>query len=151
MTQLTEYSPLLTRYNPLLSDSFEDVFKGFFRPVRLGWDEERIASQIKIDVEENEKTYTIRAELPGVKKEDIDIKVEGNMVSIGAEVKREKDIKEDGGRLLRSERYYGGMSRSFSLSQDVDDTKANARYNNGILELTLPKKAGAAVKKLTIQ
>lgn len=141
----------LTRYNPLLSDPFEDVFKGFFRPVRLGWDEEAAAPQIKIDVEENEKAYTVRAELPGVKKEDIDIKVEGNMVSIGAEVKREKDIKEEGGRLLRSERYYGAVSRSFSLSQDVEDTKANARYNNGVLELTLPKKAGTVAKKLTIE
>jgi HSP20 family protein len=114
------------------------------------WEGELQPLQIKVDVEENDKAYTVKAEVPGVKKEDIDIQIDGNQVSISAESKQEKDIKEKG-KVIRSERYYGSLYRSFSLGHDVDQAGATAKYADGILQLTLPKKATSAAKKLTVQ
>ena len=85
-----------------------------------------------------------------MKKEDIDVQIDGNVVSIRAESKREKEVEEKG-RLIRSERYYGSMLRSFSLGYDVEQAEANAKYTDGILELTLPKKATAAAKKVAVK
>lgn len=137
----------IMRYNPA-DDAFDDLFRGFFmRPVRF---EGQPEVQIKIDVSEDDKAYTVHAEIPGVKKEDIHVTIDGNQVAISAEVKNEKEVKE-GEKVLRSERYYGKVFRSFSLGHDIDDAKAKAKYADGVLELTLPKKAGAAAKKLAIQ
>jgi HSP20 family protein len=135
----------LTRYDPF--GDLDDMFKGLMlRPVRF----EQPVPQIKIDVKENGGAYVVRADIPGVKKEDIKVDVEGNMVSISAEVKEEKEQKE-GGRVIRSERYYGSMSRSFSLGQDVDEKTAKAKYTDGVLELTLPKKPGSRPGKIVVQ
>jgi len=101
-------------------------------------------------VKENENAYTVHADIPGVKKEDIHVTVEGNMVSISAEKKTEKEEKE-GDKVMRSERFVGKASRSFSLGSDVDESKAQAKYSDGVLELTLPKKAGSGSKKVAIQ
>ncbi|MBI1887484.1 MAG: Hsp20/alpha crystallin family protein [Nitrosomonadales bacterium] len=137
----------ILRYNPA-DDAFDDLFRGFFmRPVRLEGQQE---VQIKMDVSEDDKAYTVHAEIPGVKKEDIHVTIDGNQVAVSAEVKNEKEVKE-GGKILRSERYYGKVSRAFTLGQDVDEATAQAKYKDGVLELTLPKKAVAASKKLTIQ
>jgi HSP20 family protein len=87
--------------------------------------------------------------MPGIKKEDIHITIDGPVVSISAERKEEKEVKE-GERVLRSERYFGKVSRSFNLGQDIDDGAANAKFADGVLELTLPKKAVAQSKRLTI-
>ena len=127
---------------------FDDLFRGFFmRPVRFEGTQEM---QIKIDVSENDQAYTVHAEIPGVKKEDIHVNVDGSLVSITAEVKKEKDVKE-GDKLLRSERYYGSVSRTFSLGQDIDDATVNAKYLDGVLELVLPKRTVARAKKIVIQ
>jgi HSP20 family protein len=137
----------ITRLSPT-SDALDDLFRGFFmRPVRF---EGQPEVQIKMDVREDDKAYTVHAEIPGVKKEDIHVAIEGNQVSISAEVKNEKEVKE-GEKLLRSERYYGSVSRSFSLAQDVDEGAAQAKYKDGVLELTLPKKVVASARKLVIQ
>ena len=137
----------ILRYNPA-DDAFDDLFRGFFmRPVRFEGQQE---VQIKIDVSEDDKAYTVRAEIPGVKKEDIHVTIEGNQVAISAEVKNEKEVKE-GEKVLRSERYYGKVSRAFALAQDLDEAAAEAKYNNGVLELRLPKRVTAKTKKLTIQ
>lgn len=137
----------ILRYNPS-EDSFDDLFRGFFmRPVRFEGQQE---VQIKMDVSEDAKSYTVHAEIPGVKKEDIHVTVDGNLVSISAEIKNEKEVKEEG-KVLRSERYYGSVSRSFTLAQDVDDAAVTAKYTNGILELGLPKRAVANKKKIAIQ
>jgi HSP20 family protein len=101
-------------------------------------------------VSEAENAYTIRAEIPGVKKDEINISIDGDQVAISAEVKNEKDVKE-GERVLRAERYYGKVYRAFQLGQPVDDEAAQAKYTDGILELTLPKKAAASAKRITIQ
>jgi HSP20 family protein len=127
-------------------DPFEDVFKGFFRPVAL---ERNHEPRLKVDVQEDENKYTVHAEIPGVKKEDINVTIDGGHISISAEVRRETEAK-DGERVLRSERYYGKVARSFVLENEVDEAKADANYKDGVLELTLPKKQVAAAKRLTI-
>lgn len=133
----------LTRYDPL-----DDLFRGFFvRPVEFG--NAPAMPAIKMDVKEQEGAFVVHAELPGVKKEDIQITIEGNQVAISAEIKQEKEVKE-GERLLRSERYFGQVSRSFQLAQEIDEDKAAAKYNDGVLELTLPKRAASTSKRLAI-
>ena len=134
----------VTRFDP-----FDDLFRGFFvRPVDFN-NAQQATPGIKMDVKEDGDNYVVHAELPGVKKEDIHVVVDGNQVSISAEVKQEKEVKE-GDRVLRSERYFGKVSRSFQLGQDIDDAKAAAKFNDGVLELTLPKRAAVANKRLTI-
>ncbi|MDO8932409.1 MAG: Hsp20/alpha crystallin family protein [Rhodocyclaceae bacterium] len=134
----------LTRYDPL-----DDFFRGFFvRPVDFGTPAE--APSIKIDVKEQDKAYVVHAEMPGIKKEDIHVNIDGAMVSISAERKQEKEVKE-GERVLRVERSFGKVSRSFQLGQDVDDGAASAKFTDGVLELTLPKKAATQSKRLVIQ
>ncbi len=107
------------------------------------------STQFRMDVTENEQEYQVLAELPGVKKEDISITINGNEVAVSAEVKHEKDV-ENGETVLRAERYYGKIQRAFTLGQEVDEATAQAKYNDGVLELTLPKKAVAAAKRLTV-
>lgn len=137
----------ILRYNSA-DDAFDDLFRGFFmRPVRFEGQQE---VQIKVDVSEDEKAYTVHAEIPGVKKEDIHVTIDGGQVAISAEVKNEKEVKE-GEKVLRSERYYGKVSRAFILGQDVEEATAEAKYNNGVLELRLPKRVTAKTRKLTIQ
>ena len=103
-----------------------------------------------MDVKEQGDDYLVHAELPGVRKEDIHVIVDGNQVAISAEVKQEKEVK-DGERVLRSERYFGKVSRSFQLGSEIDDTKAVAKFNDGVLELTLPKRSAAPNKRLAIE
>lgn len=130
-------------------DPFDDIFRGFFvRPVDFNSTQAQPPS-IKMDVKEQDDNYLIHAELPGVKKEDIHVVVDGNQVSISAETKQEKEIKE-GDRILRSERYFGKVSRSFQLERDIDDSKAAAKFNDGVLELTLPKRTASPNKRLSI-
>ena len=137
----------ILRYNPA-DDAFDDLFRGFFmRPVRF---EGQPDVQIKMDVSEDDKAYTVHAEIPGVKKEDIHVTIDGNQVAISAEIKNEKEVKE-GEKVLRSERYYGMVSRAFTLGQDVDEAAAQAKYDNGVLELRLPKQIAAKAKRLNIQ
>ena len=138
----------LTRFD----DAFDDLLRGFFvRPVGFeGTQKQAAPAQFRVEVTEGEQAYTIRAEIPGVKKEDINISIDGDQIAISAEVKNEKDAKE-GERVLRSERYYGKVYRAFALGQAVDDTAAAAKYQDGILELTLPKKAAAQAKRIEIQ
>jgi HSP20 family protein len=136
------------RVNDLFAmDPLDDMFRGFMRP----WKPEAgtHAPQIKIDLSETDASYSIKAEIPGVNKEDIDVRVDGNQVTIGAEVKKESEEKKDG-RVLRSERQYGYASRSFTLASAVDEGKAVAKYQHGVLELTLPKKAATSSKRLAI-
>jgi HSP20 family protein len=105
--------------------------------------------QMRIDVAERPEAYTVRADIPGVKKEDIQVHVDGNVVRIEAEVRSEKEQRE-GDRLLRSERYVGTLARAFSLAQDVDDTRVQARYTDGVLSLELPKKATPEARRITV-
>ena len=145
--QLTRWNPFreLTRFGPWFDA--DEFFKEYgMRPLWAGLETE---PEIKVDVSEDDGAYTVKAEVPGVKREDIDVSVEGNRVTISAEVKREKEEKE-GKRVVRSERYFGSMYRAFTLESEVDDAKAEAQYADGVLTLRLPKKAGTAAKKVTV-
>ena len=138
----------VTRYDPF-GELFDDIFKGYFvRPV-MGEGRES-APRVKIDVTEQNGSFKVLAEIPGVKKEDIQLNVDGDQVSITAEVKQEKDVKE-GERLVHSERFYGKTSRAFRLGYEIDEATVQAKYNDGVLELVLPKKQTAAAKQITIQ
>jgi len=140
----------LTRYDPFAMDPMSDLFQGLFRPMRgLMSAGEAPLLDVKIDVTETDAAYTVKAELPDVDKNDIDVKIDGNLVSINAKAERNKELKE-GERVIRSERYSGAISRSFSLASDIDEGAATAQYQDGVLTLTLPKKAPSAQKRLQI-
>ena len=131
------------------SDPFDDLFRGFFvRPVDFGSPVD--VPSIKIDVKEQGDAYKVHAELPGIRKEDIHVNIDGSVVSISAERKQEKEVKE-GERVLRTERYFGKVSRSFQLAQEIDEAQVTAKYTDGVLELTLPKKAATQARRITIQ
>ena len=138
----------ITRFNPL-EEAFENVFRGV--PVWLPSREMRALAptQVRMDVSENDKEYVVLAEMPGVKKEEISVTIDGNEVTVSAEVKQEKDIK-DGETVLRAERYYGKIQRVFTLENEVDEAAAQAKYLDGVLELKLPKKTVAAAKRLAV-
>ena len=135
--------------DPTFGDTMESAFRRFLSPVSLDMDAPEL--QMRMDVSEKDNHYEIKADLPGVKKEDINIRIDGNVVQIDAEMKREKETRGADNRVLRSERYRGSVTRSFSLAQDVDDSKVKAHYADGVLTLELPKKASAAAKKIAIQ
>ncbi|MGH8681781.1 MAG: Hsp20/alpha crystallin family protein [Burkholderiales bacterium] len=138
----------VTRYDPF-GELFDDLFRGYFvRPV-MGEGRES-APRLKIDVTEQNGAFKVLAEVPGVKKDDIQVTIDGDQVAISAEVKQEKDVKE-GERLVHSERFYGKASRAFRLGYEIDQAKVQAKYNDGVLELVLPKKQSAANKQITIQ
>ena len=138
----------IARFSPF-DETFDDLFRGFLvRPV--SYDSPVAPAQFRVDVSENDSAYTLRAEIPGVNKEDISVTIDGDIVAISVEVKNEKSVK-NGERVLRSERYYGKVYRAFTLGQAVEDAGTNAKYANGVLELTLPKKAAMQAKRITIQ
>jgi len=138
---------LITR-GGLFDDFFRDVAPSFYvRP--LHGDPLPSPAQIKIDVKESERAYTVQAELPGVPKDDIQVSLDGNVVTLRAEVKQQ-DAQTKDDKVLRSERYFGSVSRSFQLPQDIDQNESRARYDNGVLTLTLPKKVGGKTQRLSI-
>ncbi len=145
-------------YDPF-SDALPTLLRGFFQPVSTARD----AIDIRMDVTESANEYVVQAEMPGVAKDDIAVQIDGNKIRISAEVKRSSDVKTDDGngtsdvkasaaaeRILRSERYFGSVARSFALAVEVDEDKAVAKFESGVLTLTLPKKAAAQAKRLTI-
>ncbi len=130
-----------------LDDQFDNLVRNLFRPVAVTTRD--VVVPIRMDVSEQENSYVVHAEMPGVKKEDIKIEIDGNEVSISAEAKNDKEVKE-GERVIRSERYYGKISRSFTLANEVDENAASAKFENGVLELALPKKAVAKAKLVSV-
>ena len=137
----------IARVDPFGSD-FGDLLNGLFvRPVRFG--PEGADVTMKIDVRQDDRAYTVSADMPGVKKDDIHVHVDGNQVSIEAEVRKESEEKKDE-RVLRSERYYGRLARSFTLEHDIDEAAVKAVCADGVLTLTLPKKAKAAAKRIPV-
>ena len=138
---------LMTR-GSLFDAFFRDVAPGFYvKP--LHGDALPTAAQIKVDVKESDKAYTVHAEVPGVSKEDIHVSLDGSVVTLRAEVKQQDSQSKDE-KVLRTERYYGAVSRSFQLPQDIDQTQAKAKYDNGVLTLTLPKKLAGGSQRLAI-
>jgi len=137
----------ITRYDPF--NDLDDIFKGLFvRPMRFDL-EAAPQMRMKIDVSKADDTYTVKADVPGVKKDDIQVAVDGNEVTISGEIKQETE-ETKGEEVLRSERYYGKISRSFTLPHDVDEAKVVAKYADGVLKLTLPMKAASKTRKITV-
>lgn len=147
MANITHFDPFneLARFDPFMD--MNNFFKGFaLRPV---FREMEAEPQMKIDVAEADGSYAVKAEIPGVNKNDIHVSIDGNLVSISAEVKKEKEEKK-GEKVIRSERYFGKVSRSFTLGNEVDSGKAQAKYADGVLELTLPKKSNGSKKEISV-
>lgn len=145
----------VVRFDPInelaLFDPFRDLGDLFgSRRIRRMLREMPEEATIRIDVSEDDKAYHVKAEIPGVRKEEIAVGVDGNAITIAAETRREREEKK-GETVIRSERYYGRQSRSFTLAREIDSDKANAKYENGVLELTLPKREGAATRELKVQ
>ena len=129
------------------NDLFDQLMQHMMRPMREAG--EGKARPIPIDVRENDAEYVVHAEIPGARKEDIQVHIDGNTVAIRVEIRNEKDAQNQG-RALSRERYFGALERAFSLATDVDDTRAQARYEQGVLELRLPKKKGGPGRSLEI-
>ncbi len=142
-------SPLsgdIMRYDPFFN--IDEWFKDFgMRPFSMDMES---TPQIRIDLTETDNAYNVRAEIPGVKKEDVKVQVEGNRVTISCETKQEREEKE-GERVICRECQQGSSYRSFTLGSEVDETKAEAKYENGTLELTLPKKEGKSAKRIEVK
>ena len=134
--------------DPFALDPIDDVFRSVMRPWRLALSE--AAPRINIDVSEQDGSYLVKAEISGVRKEDIDVRIDGDQVTISAETKTEKQEK-DKGRVVFKERQEGYASRSFTLACPVDEAHAEAKYQDGVLSLKLNKKATTSSKRLAIQ
>jgi HSP20 family protein len=131
-------------------DPIDQLFRGFFvRPLSLDTQTWGQMTPIRVDVSENENAYRLHAEIPGVRKEDINVSINGGEVTIAAEVKNEKEARE-GERTLRSERFYGRVARTIVLEYPIEEAGAEARYIDGVLELTLPKSQAAMPKRITV-
>jgi HSP20 family protein len=144
----------IERYDPFFDITRTDPFRGMTDLMRRFWRPDMLTEfetlgDIRLDIAETEGGYKVTADVPGVKKEDISVSIDGNQVAIGAEVKREKQEKT--GTTLHTERYYGKQYRRFTLPQAVDEAKAEAKYADGVLELTLPRKPGAETKRIAIK
>jgi HSP20 family protein len=138
----------ITRYDPF-NELVDDLFKGFFvRP--MAFEGRAELPRMKVEVAEKNGAYLVTAELPGVKKEDIQVTIDGAQLTLAAEVKREKEATEND-RLLHTERTFGKVSRTFTLPQELDEAKVEAKFRDGVLELALPKKVAAQRKQITIQ
>jgi HSP20 family protein len=125
----------------LFDDFFRDVAPSYYiKP--LHGDALPSPAQIKVDVGEDEKSYTVHAEIPGVSKDEIHVTLDGNIVTLRAEVKQQ-DSTSPSEKVLRSERYFGSVSRSFQLPLDIEQSQSKAKYDNGVLTLSLPKKQTA--------
>jgi HSP20 family protein len=131
-----------------IDDMFPEFVRRFMVPAQLPGEP---LGEIRLDLDESDKAYTLRAEIPGAKKDDIRVEIDGNRVSIAAEVKREREQKSDKGRTLLRETYEGRVSRSFSLGSDVDESRTTAKLENGVLTLVMPKRAGARSRQIAIE
>ena len=139
----------ITRYDPF-NELVDDLFKGFLvRPMVYEGAQPAALPRVRLDVTESNGAYLVSADLPGVRKEDIQVAIDGSEVTLSAEVKRKQEAG-DGERVLHTERVYGKVSRSFTLPQELDEAKAEAKFRDGVLELTLPMKAATARKQIEI-
>ena len=139
----------ITRFDPF-NELVDDLFTGFLvRPLAYEGRDAALA-RAKVDITEANGAYVVTGDLPGVRKEDIQVSIDGAEVTLTAEVKREKEASKDE-RVLHTERVFGKLTRSFTLPQEVDEGKAEAKYRDGVLELKLPKKAAAQRKQVTVQ
>jgi HSP20 family protein len=141
---MSNLSPFVSR--GLFDELFRDVNPGYFIKPLHG---DALPAQIKVDVKESANEFIVQAEIPGAGKENINVDIDGNVVSIRAQISQvDSETKDD--KLLRSERYFGEVSRSFQLPGDVDQTASKARYENGVLTLNLVKSQKKGGQRMAI-
>jgi HSP20 family protein len=148
MSMLTRWNPFgqSMRFDPLTD--IDDLFRSLnLRSLLREFD--TMPPEIRMDVREDDMSYRVIADMPGVNKDDIEVSVEGNQVTIQGETKRQEERKTD--KDIHSERYIGRSFRSFTLPREVDRETCVAGYDNGVLTLTLPKKSHGQSKRLLIQ
>ena len=146
MTALTRFNPFRTPARFDTPAMFDDLFRNL--GLSPAWNQPEFAADMRVDITEDEDAYRIAAEIPGVEKDDIDVSVEGNRVAISAETKREKEKKDE--KELIVERAWGRAYRAFALPGDIDGNRTEARYDKGVLTLTLPKKANGNARRITV-
>ena len=138
----------------MLEEAFPDLFAPLYQTALRNADGQGVASQARFDIVERADRYEAFVELPGVNKENIEIDIDGARVRIKAEAKSEnssdQNLKE-GEQLLYSERRATSWARSFELPAEVDEERAEANYENGVLKLTLPKKQVVQPKRLQVK
>jgi HSP20 family protein len=147
----------LAAYRPgSVEDGFgrlvESMFEDFFAPMALGGSRllDDGASIPRIDLLENEQAFEIQAEMPGVEKEDLKVAIDHQRVTIEGECRKANERRE-GENVVYSERSARKFMRSFTLPSEVDEAAAQARLDNGVLHLTLPKKQGSAARRIDVQ
>jgi HSP20 family protein len=145
---IARYEPFADTRSFFAREAFDDLVRSIF--VRPTATSNTQAVRPNVDVSETQSHYVVHADLPGMKKEDIAVTVDGDVLTIAAETKSDAESK-DGDRVVYRERSAGKWSRSFRLGTEIDLARAEAKYENGVLALTLPKRETEAVKKLAIQ
>ncbi|MEJ2639887.1 MAG: Hsp20/alpha crystallin family protein [Desulfosarcinaceae bacterium] len=129
-----------------LNAMFDDFFAPFFND---RWDADLTQWQPVVDVMEEDGQYRVKAELPGMKKENIKVDVKGNMLTLRGERSEEKTDEKE--RYFRRERRFGSFTRSFALPENVDSETIKADYKDGVLNIVIPKPEGKMKKKITVQ
>lgn len=149
----------LVRYNPNHrlgtgttrgAGMFEDLFNDFFSPVVMSGKPIGLNDtlSLKVDIYEKDNSIVIKAELPGIAKEDISVDIKGKLVTVGGERKQEEEINQE--NYYRRERNFGKFERTFNLPFEVNSDTVRAIFNDGILKLEIPKPEEQVAKKITI-
>ncbi|MDA8390885.1 MAG: Hsp20/alpha crystallin family protein [Gammaproteobacteria bacterium] len=132
----------------LVNEDIDNLFEGFFRPFRRDLGASTSRTVPAMDVAERENDYVIRLDMPGVSRDDIDITLADGVLTVTGELRKEEEERTD--HMIREERYYGKMSRSVRLGQQIDEKKVLANYKDGVLELILPKAEEVKPKKIAV-
>ncbi|WP_332878475.1 Hsp20/alpha crystallin family protein [Massilia sp. S19_KUP03_FR1] len=144
MSASTRFDPIARMLRAEPFRTFDEFFSDLRLPSSLRAAD--MAPRVRMDVSESEQAYKVMADLPGAKKEDIKVNIDGNQVSISAETSSQSE--HEGATTICPERFWGQFYRSFTLPQAIDDTQAHAEFRDGVLELALPTKTGGNGKPL---
>ena len=131
------------------TEMFPELFRGLSQPVRTTVRRAAPTGNCRLDVKEADDHYVIYADIPGVEKDQINIEIDGDTVSISATVKPLAPAGE-GERVLRTERYQSDVSRTVVMASEINEDDASAHFENGVLTLTLPKKVAPSAKRVAI-
>ncbi|MGN0169234.1 MAG: Hsp20/alpha crystallin family protein [Lachnospiraceae bacterium] len=125
---------------------FDDFFDDFARPAKKSVRySTAVPSVMRTDIKESESGYELGIELPGYQKEDVQAELKEGYLTITAKTQQENDEKDDNGKFIRRERYYGSCSRSFYVGEDIKQEDIKAKFENGILKIGIPKKEAQPV------
>lgn len=120
---------------------FDDFFDDFARPARSAAKYNTPATNVmRTDVKEDENSYELHIELPGYQKEDVKAQLKDGYLTINAETKQNNDQKDENGKFIRRERFYGNCSRSFYVGEQITEEDIKAKFENGVLKINVPKK-----------